>query len=131
MANIHYSRIFVTIQPMRLWGKVRKGKGRGKRLGFKTANFLLRRKIAEGVYISKTKIEGKELPSLSFVGPAKTFGETKPQVETYILDFDRLIVGSWISVKLLKKIRGNKKFSSKQELIQKMKEDEKIARKYF
>lgn len=116
---------------MRLWGKVRKGKGRGKRLGFRTANFSLRRPISEGVYISNTKIQGKVYPSLTFIGPARTFNETKSQVETYILDFDQSIAGRYISVRLLKKIRANKKFSSEEKLIKAMIRDEKIARKYF
>ena len=32
---------------------------------------------------------------------------------------------------LVKKIRSNKKFNNKKELIKQMKKDEKIARKYF
>lgn len=73
----------------------------------------------------------REYPSLSFIGPAKTFGETKPQAETYILSFSQTLYDSWIVVKLLKKIRGNKKFNSKEELVAQMKKDESIAKAYF
>ncbi len=115
----------------KFWGKVRTHSKRGKKLGFPTANINLRKNIPEGVYISRTRMQDKQYSSLTFIGIAKTFGEKKFHAETYILDFNQNIYGEWISVKLLKKIRGNKKFSSAEELIDQMKQDEQEARKYF
>ena len=89
----------------RFWGKVRKVNLRGRKLGFPTANVNLNKDIAEGIYISKTKLQGKEFPSLTFIGKVKTFNEQKFQSETYILDFNKNIYHKWISVKLIKKIR--------------------------
>lgn len=116
---------------MIFWGKVRKDNQRGKRLGFPTANVNLNKKIPEGIYISKTKLAGKDYPSVTFIGKAKTFNEEKFQAETYILDFDKDIYDKWISVELLKKIRNNQKFDSVDELIIQMKKDEQETRKYF
>ncbi|MDP3948234.1 MAG: riboflavin kinase [bacterium] len=113
------------------WGKVRKNKQRGKSLGFPTANINLAKNIPEGIYISQAKIETFIYPALTFIGTAKTFNEKKFQAETYILNFDQSIYGKWISVKLLKKIRGNKKFNSAKDLIAQMKKDEQEARNYF
>ncbi|MBU1031433.1 riboflavin kinase [Patescibacteria group bacterium] len=115
----------------RFWGKVREHNKRGKRLGFPTANVNLWKKIPEGIYISQTKLQNKIYPSLTFIGIAKTFNETKTLAETYILDFQKNIYNKWISVKLLKKIRDNKKFNSAKELVVRMKKDEQEARKYF
>lgn len=122
------------------WGKVRKGKSRGKALGFPTANIALHQKIPEGIYISKIKLSSRWMPSLTFIGAAKTFGEKKIQAEAYILfSFPgetweaRLgnLRGKWISIKLLKKLRDNKKFASVKELITQMKEDAKLAKTFF
>lgn len=115
----------------KFWGKVRKHNQRGIKLGFPTANVNLSKAIPEGVYISKTRVDGVKHNSLTFIGRVKTFNETKFQAETYILDFNKNIYGKWITVSLLKKIRGNKKFNSAKELIAQMKEDEKIARQHF
>ena len=115
----------------KFWGKVRKYNQRGIKLGFPTANVNLRKNIAQGVYISKSKIKGHVYQSLTFIGEAKTFNEKVYQSETYILDFNRNIYGKWITIELLKKIRENKKFSSEKDLIIQMKKDEQIARKYF
>lgn len=115
----------------KFWGKVRHHNQRGRKLGFPTANVNLRKKYPQGIYISKTKIGKSIYPSLTFIGRVKTFNETKFQAETYILDFNKNIYGKWITVSLLKKIRGNKKFNSARELIAQMKEDEKMARQYL
>lgn len=116
---------------MKFWGKVRRHNQRGEKLGFPTANINLTKKIPEGIYISKTKLENKPYPSLTFIGTAKTFGEIKFHAETYILDFNQDIYDKWISVKLIKKIRDNKRFDSAEALIKQMKKDEQEARKYF
>lgn len=119
---------------MKFWGKVKKAHQRGKKLGFPTANVNLSNPDligAEGIYISKTKIDKKIFTSLTFIGKSKTFNEKKFQSETYILDFNKNIYGKFISVELIKKIRENKKFNSVKELISQMKKDEIVARKYF
>lgn len=103
-------------------GKVKKGFQKGKSLGFPTANIFLKEKFAEGIYVSKTKIGEIIYPSITFIGG---------MVETYILDFKKDLYGKWISVRLLKKIRKNKKFKSEKDLILQMKLDELVARKFF
>lgn len=113
------------------WGKVKRGKGRGKQLGFPTANIPLHKHIPEGVYTSKVSIAGKVYPAATFVGSAKTFGEKEYQAESYILDFNKNIYGKWITVKLFKKLRGNKKFDSQSALVEAIKQDILIARKFF
>lgn len=115
----------------KFWGKVRRANLRGKKLGFPTANINLSRKIPEGIYVSKTTVSGSVYQSITFIGTAKTFAETRFHAETYILDFDQNIYDQWLSIKLLKKIRNNKKFSSAKELILQMKKDEQETREYF
>ena len=112
-------------------GKVREGKKRGKDLGFPTANVRLSQSIPSSIYVSLVKIRNQTYHALTFIGDAKTFGETLFQAETYILDFNKNLYGQWMSIKLLKKIRENQKFTSAQDLIKQMKEDEKKARVYF
>lgn len=105
------------------WGKVKKGKQRGKLLGFPTANTALHKKIPEGIYASKVKINKKTYSAATFIGSPKTFNEKDYKSESYILDFDKNIYGSWVTITLFNKIRENKKFSSEQELIEQMKKD--------
>ncbi len=112
-------------------GKVEKGKQRGKNLGFPTINFSLIQEVPEGIYISNIKITGKNYNALTFIGAAQTFGESMLQAETYVLDFEKDVYGQTVEVSLLKKIRGNKKFESIDQLVEQMKKDEVEARNYF
>ncbi len=115
----------------KIWGKVRTGSQRGKKLGFPTANITLRKNIPEGIYISKTKIKNKYYPSLTFIGRAITFNETEFKAETYLLYFVENLYNTWISVSLIKKLRGNKKFDNAKDLIRQMDKDKKEAIEYF
>ncbi|MCR4305778.1 MAG: riboflavin kinase [Candidatus Daviesbacteria bacterium] len=115
----------------KFWGKVRRHKQRGRKLGFPTANINLIKNVPEGIYISQAKIGSSIYSALTFIGKAKTFNEKSFQAETYILDFKQDLYDKWISVKLLKKIRDNKKFNSAEELIGQMKKDEEVAREYL
>ncbi|HSD99034.1 MAG TPA: riboflavin kinase [Patescibacteria group bacterium] len=115
-------------------GKVVKGKSRGKDLGFPTANIAVHQKIEEGIYLGKSqtsKPKSQDLPSLIFIGSAKTFGEKDYKAEVYILDFKGDLYGKYITVHVLKKIRDNKKFDSQEELIEQMEKDLEVAKKFF
>src|SRR3989344_940642 len=92
------------------WGKVIQGKRRGKGLGFPTANVNLHKKIGPGIYLSLASVDSKTHPALTFIGNTATFGEKDIKSETYFLSFSKNIYGKWLSVRLLKKVRGNKKF---------------------
>lgn len=113
------------------WGKVQKGHSRGKDLGFPSINVNLKKNIEQGIYISQIQVDGKIYNSLTFIGAAITFGDKKFHSETYLLDFSGNLYNKWISIRLMEKIRGNKKFDKVEDLIKEMKNDEKIARAYF
>lgn len=112
-------------------GKVRRGKDRGKKLGFPTANINLWKTIDQGVYISTTTVDETTYPSLTFIGSAKTFGEKEYRAESYLFSFNRNIYGKFITIRLLKKLRANITFSSVDDLVAQMKKDESRAKKYF
>lgn len=114
-----------------VWGKVKKGKKRGKKLGFPTANITLHKNIPQGIYASTAKIGKNEFPSVTFIGAAKTFKENDIKGETFILDFDKNIYGRWISIKLFKKIRSNKKFDSIKALKAQMRKDLEETKLFF
>lgn len=131
LLNYFHDCVYNSYEMYTVWGKVLKGKKRGKRLGFPTANITLHKNIPEGIYFSKTKVKNEVFPSLTFIGKAETFGERKHNCETYILQFDNNIYNNWITVYLIQKLRENKKFSSEKELIEEMNNDKKKAKEFF
>lgn len=112
-------------------GKVIKGHNRGKKLGFPTINIPLVENIEEGIYVSHITIAGTQYNALTFIGSAKTFGETETFAETYVFDFDKDVYGETVTVSLLKKLRDNVKFDSAEALITQMEEDKKQAIEFF
>ena len=121
---------------MKLSGIVKKSFGRGKSLGFPTANFDLTEDIKSGLYLGWVEVNpsassGQKLSSLVFVGANETFGETEKKAEVYILDFEKDLYGQEISVEIIKKIRDVIKFNSPKDLIEQMRKDEVEARRFF
>lgn len=115
-----------------LIGKVKHNVGRGKELGYPTANIDVPQDFEEGIYVGYTSYDNEhKLQSLIFIGASITFGETEKKGEVYILQFDKDIYGKEITVELLKKLRDNKKFDTKEELIAQMAQDEKDAHDFF
>lgn len=113
------------------WGKVVHGSHRGKSLGFPTANVSLHKKIPEGIYAAQVQIDKKIYLAATFIGNAKTFGEKDYKSESFFLKFDGNVYGKWVSVRLCKKLRENKKFNSEKELISQMKKDIQLTHQFF
>lgn len=118
-----------------LSGTVVKGKGRGKVIGFPTANVSCDKKLLlpkGGVYISRTSITGMSYLSVTNIGINPTFGdETQISVENHILDFNDDIYGIEINIEFIERLRSEKKFDSVNDLISQIKEDTVAVREYF
>lgn len=115
---------------MIIQGIVIKGKGRGRSLGFPTANIAVDKELKIeagnlefGVYASIIEIDGNFYQSATSIGPNETFGDKDPTIETYIFNFNQDIYGKKVSLNLIAKIREMKKFASEDELKQAIKED--------
>jgi len=107
-------------------GVVEYGRKEGRNLGARTANiaadpYLI--EIGDGVYETKTIIEGVEYPSTTFVGASQTFGVFAKTIETHIKNFNRDVYGTKIEVVFCKKLRENNKFPSVDDLIAQIKRD--------
>ena len=114
-----------------LKGIVQKNLGRGKELGYPTANIPAPSESPEGIFVGYVTVRKQVLPALIFIGPSITFDETDKKAEIYILDFDSDIYDETIYVEVREKLRDNIRFDSTEELIVQMQEDEENARNFF
>ncbi|HLT23363.1 MAG TPA: bifunctional riboflavin kinase/FAD synthetase [Bacteriovoracaceae bacterium] len=114
-------------RPFRLEGTVIKGEGRGKKIGFPTANILISTDLiipAKGVYVSRTTNRGMTYNSITNIGNNPTFNNNDGlYIETHLFDFDDYLYGEVIEVELYQKLRDEKKFSSVNELVDQIKKD--------
>ncbi len=117
-------------------GKVVKGVARGTILGFPTANIEVenKRKLIpqNGVYIVECGIKDNIVFGVMNVGIRPTFADTKSVIiEVHLIEFNREIYGEEIRVSLLKRLRDEKKFESKEELIYQIERDKRKAIQYI
>ncbi len=116
-----------------LEGVVVKGEGRGKKIGFPTANIQCSQDLIipqNGVYVTKTHYNGMIYNSVTNIGHNPTFKDTKMvHIETNIFDFNLDIYGENIEIEFLSKIRDEKKFQTVNELIEQIRNDVDLAKK--
>lgn len=122
-------------RPYSLCGRVIKGDGRGRTIHFPTANleYLPKRLTPRsGVYVTKTTYGNSVFQSVTNIGRRPTFKDSDPNiVETHLFDFDKDIYGEEIKIEFFSFLRGEKKFSSANELILQIREDVNKCQKYF
>ncbi|MFA5746765.1 MAG: EamA family transporter [Candidatus Paceibacterota bacterium] len=105
--------------------KVIPGAGRGKVLGFPTANLDAKGlDLNHGVYFVEVKLEGRSYDGLMHFGFKETFQE-KPSLEVLIKDLARDIYGQTIEVRIVRKIRDVKKFTDEADLKRQLRKDVK------
>ncbi|MBQ6529958.1 MAG: bifunctional riboflavin kinase/FAD synthetase [Clostridia bacterium] len=112
-------------------GIVVKGFQNGTKMGIPTANVAYDKHMAipkKGVYAGITYIHGKRLKCVINVGDNPTFGARKVTIESHILDFEDNIYGEYIRVSFAKRLRGDIKFDSVDELIKQINKDIETAR---
>ncbi len=117
-------------RPYRMSGPVVTGAGRGKSLGFPTANIRFGQDLVPlpGVYIAEAEVGGMLHRAVVNVGFNPTFGENSLSVEVHIMDFHRDIYGEEIAVLFRDRIRDERKFRSVQDLVRQIEKDVQYAR---
>ncbi len=117
------------------WGKVVRGSQRGRTLGFPTANIKPEKdKLipANGVYAVKVTVKEREFFGLMNIGNRPTFENLNQKIiEVYILDFNENIYSQIIKTEILGRLREEKKFITKEALLNQINEDLQNAKKFF
>lgn len=119
--------------PYQLAGVVEHGDGRGRQLGFPTANLGGIQTLipATGVYATSVSIAGTEHASATHIGPNLTFAEDGGvKVETHLVGYSGDLYGRSLRVDFLGRLREITKFASVTELIAQMERDIEAARNW-
>ncbi|MEM7164525.1 MAG: riboflavin biosynthesis protein RibF [Planctomycetota bacterium] len=133
-------------RPVSLYGEVIHGDGRGKTIGFPTANMNLFHSAAppHGVYLAAVELDGRSYGALVNIGRRPTFlDSTQPQeysrffneqidqVEMFIDDFSGDLYGRRLEATLHGKVRDERRFDSVEELTQQIHRDVETMRTWF
>ncbi len=113
-----------------LTGNVVKGLGRGKKLGFPTANIIVdtdKIKPENGVYFINSKINDKSIFGMMNIGENPTFNDKDFSIEVHFFDFENDLYEKQLTIEIIDKIRDEIKFDSSEMLSSQLETDKKNA----
>jgi riboflavin kinase/FMN adenylyltransferase len=107
-------------RPVAVYGTIVRGDGRGRGLGFPTANVDLGGELCppDGVYAAWARLAENWMPALVNVGRRPTFtgGEGEVRVEVHVPGLEGDLYGERMEVRFIRSIRGERKFADAAEL---------------
>jgi riboflavin kinase/FMN adenylyltransferase len=117
-------------RPHRLEGIVVRGDGRGRELGYPTANLSLPRYAAvpaDGIYACwfiRSGPDGEQRRQAAVsVGTNPTFSGRERRVEAFVLDTDEDLYGQRVSLDFVRRLRDMEKFDSADALVEQVHAD--------
>jgi riboflavin kinase/FMN adenylyltransferase len=113
-------------------GTVVHGAGRGRQLGYPTANIKMpahQALPATGIYAGYVRLGDRRLPAAASVGYNLQFDGHRLVVEAYILDFDEDIYGEDLALDFVARVREERKFESVEALVEQIGRDVEDVRR--
>lgn len=116
-------------RPFCILGEVQPGLGRGRSLGFPTANLAVpgRPLLKDGVYAGRVWVQGAFRNAVMNHGMAPTFGEGARRLEIHIDGWDGALYGSRLAVFVLERLRDEQRFPDVDALIRQIARDRVAA----
>jgi riboflavin kinase / FMN adenylyltransferase len=115
-------------------GTVTRGAGRGRDLGFPTANLATSNALVppSGVYATTTTIDSVVHPSITNIGLRPTFGDVdRPTIETHVFDLDRDLYDTSVRLSFVQRLRDERAFPDADALRAQIEADCRSARRLF
>jgi len=119
--------------PYLLKGSVVEGKKIGRLLGYPTANitpdYSYKLIPADGVYAVEVFLGTEKYKAMLYIGPRPTIEKAggKKTIEVNIFDFNEDIYGKEITVRFIYRLRGDRKFKSRDQLLRQINNDKAEA----
>lgn len=105
-------------RPVSVYGTVVHGRGRGKSVGFPTANLNPHHETLPpaGVYAAWGFLNGRRLKGVIHIGEKPTFNDKEKSLEVHFLNFHKNIYGKEIELIFVARLRGIRRFKSREDL---------------
>ena len=120
-------------RPYSLRGVVVRGDGRGRQLGFPTANIHVpesdKLMPGAGVYAVRGVLRSGPVDGVLHIGPRPTFPGSPPTIELHLFDFDQDLYGERVRVDFVERIRDIHAYSSVADLVAAIHDDVSEARR--
>lgn len=109
-----------------------RGYGVGGKIGVPTINFdpTFARDLKEGIYLCRVDFASTQFWGLLHFGPRPTFGDSKPSLEVYLVDFNpELEIPDKLDLEVLDYIRAVRAFDSARSMVLEIEKDKNAANK--
>lgn len=120
-------------RPYRLSGTVERGEGRGRTLGFPTANLSVNpQKLIPAIGVYATSVDlpgGGTRPGMLNIGRRPTFDGMDVTVEVHLVDFDGDLYGHTLTVQFVQRLRDERKFDSADDLAVQLSKDKQHCKR--
>ncbi|QAT17279.1 riboflavin biosynthesis protein RibF [Candidatus Velamenicoccus archaeovorus] len=113
-------------RPVALLGRVIKGDGRGRLLGFPTANILAEHEVLvpDGIYAAWALCGGRAYAAAVYLGTRPTFyAGDKRHIEVFLIGARRNVYGKMMEVRFARRVRPDRRFPDAGRLISQIKKD--------
>ncbi len=84
--------------------------------------------LRHGIYAMRVVHDGRRYDAAGYVGPRPTFGEDRPVLEAYLLDFAGDLYGQEVEVEFIAFLRPDQTFDGADALAAQMGKDVEAAR---
>lgn len=117
-------------RPYAVRGIVSEGAGRGRTLGFPTANLVNVQTLlpADGVYAARVVLDGRRYPAGTHLGPNPTFGDDRRKLEVHVLDYAGTLYGREIDLEFIDRLRRVRAFAGPEDLKSQVDQDLQATR---
>ena len=119
--------------PYYIDGAVVKGRGKGREIGFPTANLRTANELIppDGVYATTLTVDAIVYAALTNIGVRPTFGESERTIETHVLKYSGDWYGKDVRLGFVQRLRDERKFEDVDALRAQIEADRRRAERLF
>jgi riboflavin kinase/FMN adenylyltransferase len=129
-ADVERARVALG-RPYSFRGLVVRGEGRGRTLGFPTANLAVTSSgkliPPAGIYAVRGLLRRGTYSGALHIGPRPTFRGSPPSIELHLMDFEGDLYGEEVRVDFIRYLREVRPFATVESLIGQMRDDVELA----
>ena len=116
-------------RPHSIIGRIVRGDGRGRQIGYPTANIHAENQIhpPNGVYAIQAKLKDRLYGGILNMGMRPTVGGLTFQIEAHLFNFNENVYDKEIEIFFIKNIRDERKFPDLESLVKQIDQDVEIA----
>jgi len=119
-------------RPYQISATVVRGDGRGRTMGFPTANLEINDNDklvpAHGVYAVRVHRGMRSISGMMNIGVRPTFQEQTETMEVHLFDFNGNLYGERLAVDFIERVRAEQRFASTTELVAQLTVDQQAAK---